>query len=223
MQKTAVIFGATGLTGSLLLRQLCESGRYDSVVAFSRKNLSYTHPLLENIISNLKNTEEISEKVKGDDLFCCIGTTIKKAGSQEKFKKVDLDLPAALAQTAQKNGILKFLVISSIGANHQSSNFYLRTKGEMENHVLSTNIPHIYILRPSMLLGPRKEFRFGEEAGKILMKFIDPLLFGKLKKYRAIHAKTVASAMITLAQKNHQEQKIIESDEIKAIAGEESE
>lgn len=223
MKKTAVIFGATGLTGSFLLQQLCESGRYDSVVAFSRKKLVYTHPVLKNITSTLENVEEISEQVKGDDLFCCLGTTIKKAGNREVFRKVDMQLPAALARVAEINGIQKFLVISSIGANHRSSNFYLRTKGEMENQVLSTHISQIYILRPSMLLGPRKEFRFGEEAGKFLMKLIDPLLFGKLRKYRAIHAETVASAMIKLAQKNNRELQIIESDKIKEIAGEEFE
>ncbi|MFP4472045.1 MAG: NAD(P)H-binding protein, partial [Bacteroidales bacterium] len=145
MKRKALIFGATGLTGSFLVEQLCDSEVYEEVVSFSRRRISFEHPKLRELISDLKNPEEIKTEITGDDLFCCLGTTIKKAGNKKNFRHVDHDLPVALSKIAEQNKIKRFLVISSIGANSKSSNFYLRTKGEMEDAVLDASIPQISV------------------------------------------------------------------------------
>ena len=211
--KSAILFGATGLVGNELLKILCASERYASVKTFSRRTSGISNAKLTELINPLVDPNEISDEIKGDDLFCCLGTTIKKAGSREVFRNIDLELPVTLAKIAQKNQVKKFIVVSSVGANAGSRNFYLQTKGEMEKQVSETNIPDIIIVRPSMLLGKRNEFRFGEIMGKAVMKAFSPLLTGKLKKYRGIKAETVAMAMLNLANAN-ENQEIFESDEL---------
>lgn len=220
MQKrlTAIIFGATGLVGSYLIRLLCDSNQYDKVISFSRKHCGYENAKLSERISDLSDIRTVESEIKGDHLFCCVGTTIKKAGNQENFTKVDFDLPAEIADISKKNKVQHFLVVSSISADAESSSFYLRTKGQMEQHVIQSSIPKISIVRPSMLLGPRKEFRFGEAAGKVAMKLVTPLMFGKFKKYRGIHAEDVAAAMLTISATNTEGAKIYESDELQQIA-----
>jgi len=216
-QKTAVIFGATGLVGSYLVRQLCESHRYAMVLSFSRRTCGYAHPSLREHISDHSSMHLIASEIKGHDLFCCLGTTIKKAGSKENFKRVDFDMPVDLAKIAAKNGFEHFLLVSSIGADANSSNFYLRTKGQTEQEVMQCGISKISIARPSMLLGPRKEFRFGEALGKVVMKLVHPLIIGKYRKYRAIHAEDVAKAMLAISA-NNDDSKIYESNELQQIA-----
>lgn len=217
--KIAIVFGATGLVGSVLLKQLCESPVYSEVVTFSRKSLSFNHPKIKEVFNYFTDLTSIKNSLHGDDLFCCLGTTIKKAGSQENFKKIDFELPVQLAKMAEENKIKGFFVVSSIGADPKSSNFYLRTKGEMEKEVLDCNIPKIAIVRPSMLLGKRDEFRFGEEIGKMLMKTFSIFVTGRFRKYRAIQAETVARAMIVIANDDNSDQDIYESDELIEIAG----
>jgi uncharacterized protein YbjT (DUF2867 family) len=218
MQKTAILFGATGLVGACLVRLLCEKNHFTQVISFSRKPCGYSHPKLNERISDLRNVNSIASEIKGDDLFCCLGTTIKKAGNKENFRKVDFDLPLELAKIAAKNQFQNYLVVSSIGADANASNFYLRTKGQMEQEVMKQDIPSISIVRPSMLLGPRQEFRFGETAGKVAMKLINPLMFGRFMKYRGIHANDVAKAMLTLATQSTKGANIFESDELQRIA-----
>ncbi len=198
-KKTAVIFGATGLTGSLVLKKLIQDERYQKIRMFTRTLPEVKSDKLEMIITDLEDLEQHSEKITGDDVFCCLGTTIKKAGSKENFRKVDLEWPALIAKTASKNGIPNFLMISSIGADPESSNFYLRTKGEAENAVRQHKFNKIVILRPSMLLGKRNEFRFFEEMGKLVMVPLKFVFRGKLKKYRPIDAEKVARAMVKFA------------------------
>lgn len=211
--KTAIVFGATGLVGSELLKLLCASEMYSSVKTIGRRSSGISDAKLTEIVNPLLDPDEIRDVIKGDDLFCCLGTTIKKAGSREVFRKIDLELPVKLAKIAQENQVKKFIVVSSIGAKAGSRNFYLRTKGEMEKQVLEANIPDIIVVRPSMLLGNRDEFRFGENIGKALMKVFSPLLTGKLRKYRGIEAHTVAKAMFNLANAG-ENQEIFESDEL---------
>lgn len=212
-KKTAIVFGSTGLVGHILLKKLCESETYSEVTSFSRKSAGFNSPLLREVVNSLVAPDEIADQLKGDDLYCCLGTTIKKAGSKEAFRKTDMELPVKLAQIAGVNQVRKFIVISSIGADAKSSNFYLRTKGEMEKQLLETNVPDIVIVRPSMLLGNRGERRLGEEIGKVVMKVLTPVMVGRWKKYRAIHAETVANAMIHLANSD-ENQEIFESDEL---------
>ncbi len=198
-KKTAILFGATGLTGSHVLRKLTQDDRYEVIKVFTRTMPDIKSDKLLIINTGLEDIEQYSEEISGHDLFCCLGTTIKKAGTKENFRKVDLEWPAIISSIASRNGIPNFLIISSIGADPDSSNFYLRTKGEAEKAVQQYGFKKIVILRPSMLLGKRKEFRLLEETGKVLMNPLKFLFRGKLKKYRPIEAERVAKAMIKFA------------------------
>ena len=185
--KTALVFGSTGLTGRALTKLLLNDDRYSRVVIFVRKPVQNDHPKLEIIVDDLSDPGKISGKIRGDELFCCLGTTMKKAGSKKAFQHVDLDLPVELARIAHSNEVGKFLVISSIGANPASGNFYLQTKGKMEEGISHYDFRQISIFRPSLLLGKRDEFRLGEEVGKFLFKVLSFLLVGPLKKYKGIN------------------------------------
>ncbi len=138
-------------------------------------------------------------KIKGDYLFCCLGTTIKQAGSKENFRKVDLYLVEEIAKAARENMVGTFSVVSSVGASATSGNFYLRTKGQMEESVKQLEFDNLLIMRPSMLLGIRPQTRFLEDAGKVLIKLMSPLMIGKLKKYKPVHAADLARFMIETA------------------------
>lgn len=198
-EKTALVFGFTGLVGGILTNLLLEDERYSKVKVFLRKRNDFKHPKLEVVVNELENINEIEKEIKGDDLFCCLGTTMKKAGSKTEFEKVDLHLPVTIARIASRNGVNKFLVVSSIGAAKKSSGFYLRTKGRMEEAIVKFPFGQISIFRPSLLLGKRSELRRGEVFGRFLALSMGFLLKGPLKKYRPIHAEKVARAMIRLA------------------------
>jgi uncharacterized protein YbjT (DUF2867 family) len=214
MQKTALIAGASGLIGSYCLQYLLESDRYNIVYAVVRNPLKMAHPKLKEIIANGENLSETLKVLFADDVYCCIGSTIKKAGSQEAFRKVDFDYIINLAKAMQLNGAKQFLVVSSVGANAASGNFYLRTKGEMEQALKNIHIPRIVVLRPSVLLGPRNEFRLGEIIGKKIMQLINFAFIGKLKRYKAIHGKKVAQVMLQEALKGEPGFFIIESENL---------
>lgn len=216
--KKAIVFGSSGLVGRQLANQLCELPGYAEIVCVNRKSQKIDHPKYIEIISDMADLSSISDRIKGDEIYCCLGTTIKKAGSQEQFRKVDFDLPIEIAKIALKNKINHMLVVSSIGADKSSGNFYLRTKGEMEAAFLELEIPTQTIARPSMLLGKRNESRFGENVGKVLMKVFSFAMLGKLKKYRAIQAADVAKAMIIIANSEPTSRHIFESDMLQEIA-----
>jgi uncharacterized protein YbjT (DUF2867 family) len=213
MGKIAALFGATGLTGKSLLQQLIENDDYIKIIVFNRNSQNYNHDKVDEVSLDWNNIERIKNQLIADELFCCIGTTIKKAGSKEAFLQVDFHIPVTLAQIAENNKINKFLIVSSLGANPKSINFYLQTKGKMEEEVLKFNIPKIHFFRPSILLGKRNEYRTGEELGKIAMKIFKPLMIGSLRKYKAIPASIVAGAMIKVAGANSSKV-IFNSDEL---------
>ncbi len=213
MKKSAIVFGATGLIGSFLVEQLLDDARYGEVKVFGRRSTGLTHPKLDEYIIDFEKLDIFRDRVKGDELFCCLGTTIKTAGSEEAFRKVDFEWVRWSAVSAAENGVPKFLVISSVGANAQSSNFYLRTKGEMERAVSELNFKKCVILRPSMLLGPRTEFRSGESIGKFFMRAFSFLV---PKRYKAVQAETVARAMITAAN-GGQANGVVENERIVAL------
>jgi len=215
--KIALVFGATGLTGSHLVELLSENPFYTEIIVFNRRRVGYHYPKVREIVADIQNTNEIARMINGDDLFCCIGTTKKKAGSKEKFREIDYGIPVEIARIAKANGIRTFLYMSSIGANSHTSNFYLRTKGETEDALKAFNFPSLVILRPSMLLGKRRERRIGESMGKVVMGLFGVFLIGKLKKYRAIFADDVARAMIKLSLYS-KGLKIAESDELRNLA-----
>ncbi|HVI45683.1 MAG TPA: oxidoreductase [Chitinophaga sp.] len=214
MQKTAVVIGATGLTGTHLVSALLHDPYFSKVKVLVRKPWGHTRPKLESIIVNFEDPASIASAMEGDILFCCIGTTIKKAGSQQKFREVDFDIPVRSATIAHNKGFQQFLMISSIGANPSSRNFYLRTKGETETAVLKIGFPNISIFRPSFIIGQREEFRLGEWIAKYLMHLFYFLLQGRWKKYRGIKAATIASAMVNIAKKEDTGTHIFESDAI---------
>lgn len=199
MSKTALIAGASGLTGGYLLNLLLESPAYSLVIAYVRKSSGITHPKLKEIVVNW---ETLQEPVVADDIFCCLGTTIKKAGSQEAFRKVDFQYPLQLAQIQFRGGSQQFMLVSAIGADSKSSIFYSRVKGELENALQAIGYKSVHIFRPSFIAGPRKESRPGERIGLAIFSFVAPLFIGPLKKYAPIHAEHIAQAMMRIAQKN---------------------
>lgn len=217
-RKTAIVFGATGLTGNYLLNLLLNDSRYEKVKVFVRREINFpANEKLEVNIVELASPEKYSQLLAGNDLFCCLGTTIAVAGSKEAFRKIDFELPVKIAEAASKNKISSFIVVSSLGADSKNSNFYLKTKGEMEEAIQKFPFRKFSSLRPSMLLGYRKEFRLGELIGKVLMKALGFIFTGSLKKYKAIHAEDVAKAMIAIANNDFAE-KTFESNRIQDIA-----
>lgn len=216
MGRTALVFGGTGLIGASLVQQLADGNEFDLIKVFVRRPISLNHPKIQVIQTDFSDLDSISQELNGEALFCCLGTTIKKAGSQENFRKIDFDLPLQLAKMASANNVLQFLVVSSIGAAIKTSNFYLRTKGEMEAAVSAFQFENLVIMRPSMLLGKRNEKRFGEAVGKVIMKGLGWLFIGRFRKYRGIQGSVVAKAMV-LMTKNQKGQSILESDAIQAL------
>ena len=189
--KTALIAGASGLTGSSLLKLILESEIYDQVKILVRKPLDKEHPALEQIIYDYEKPKP--EWLRADHVYCCLGTTIKKAGSKEAFRRVDHDYPLELARSAHHNGTTKFALVSAVGANSRSMFFYNRVKGQLEQDIRTIPFEALYIMQPSMLLGPRKERRLGEELGKTLMK---PLSFLLPANMKPVQASRVAAAMV---------------------------
>ena len=215
--KTALVIGSSGLIGSHLLNLLLESSHYDKVVTFVKRDTGIKHPKLTQHIIDFDKPETYKELVVGDDLFCTIGTTIKKAGSQNAFRKVDFEYPSKFAAFALLNKVKHYLIISSLGADAKSGNFYLKTKGEIQDFLKDCNFESVSVLQPSLLLGNRTEFRLGEKVGAFFMKTLSFLFFGNLKKYKPIEGKTVAKALLKIAQTNNKGFKIYESDVIQEI------
>jgi uncharacterized protein YbjT (DUF2867 family) len=216
MNKKAIIFGASGLTGSELLTLLLKHDAFSKVVSGGRKLIEISHPKLEQITADYNTIEQYADTLSGDVLFCCLGTTIKKAGSRDKFQEVDLHYPLRLIKIAEDNHINHFVVISSIGADAASSNFYLQTKGMLEVALGASSVAFKTIVRPSLIMGKRKEFRFGESIAIAMMKGLGWLMFGKLKKYRGINSSTIAKAMLLISLTSAPPV-LVESDELKNI------
>lgn len=214
--KIAIILGATGLTGGILLEKLLEDNRYTRVKLFSRTAIGFSHPKIEEYLGDLLQMEKFKNDFFGDEVFCCIGTTKAKTPSGEMYRKIDSGIPVAAAQLCKSNNIPTYLVISSLGANPKSGVAYNRLKGEMECAVLESGIPKIHFLRPSLIDGKREEKRAGEWWAKQFMKVLNLVMVGPLEKYRSIKPETIASAMIWLANTQYG-QVYIESDQIKKL------
>jgi len=208
MNKTALIAGASGLTGGYLLNLLLESHEYSNVIAYVRKSSGLTHPKLKEMVVDW---EALQEPVAAEDVFCCLGTTIKKAGSQEAFRRVDYDYPLQLAQIQYRGGSQQFLLVSAMGADAKSAIFYSRVKGELENALQSIGYKSLHIFRPSFIAGPRKESRPGEKIGLAIFSLLSPLFIGPLKKYAPIQAEHIARAMLRTAQKNEPGMRLYDS------------
>lgn len=196
MNRRALIVGATGLIGGHLLQRLAGHPAYSQVATLGRRAPEFDHEKVTHHVVDLSDDRDESPMPAADVLFCCLGTTIKQAGSQAAFRAVDFDLVVRIATQAQANGASTIVVVSSVGADPDSSNFYLRTKGEMERAVGDIGFDRLGIMRPSLLLGSRDESRPAERLGQFAARLVNPLMLGGLARYRAVDAQTVAGAMV---------------------------
>ena len=192
--RTAVIAGATGLVGGELLQMLLQHAAYSQVIALTRREFSVDHPKLRKVVTDLHDIPAALSGFAVDDVFCCLGTTMAKAGSKEKFYEVDFVFPLALAKATRGLGATQYLVVSALGANKESSIYYNKVKGEVEQAVRGVGFETLHIFRPSLLLGTRKESRPGEDAAKILFRIIGGIIPGK---YKGNEARAVAGAMLS--------------------------
>ena len=214
--KTALLFGASGLVGSHVLSQLISNNDYSKVKLFVRSSIDISDPKIEIIQTDFNNLENHREDIKGDDCFFCIGTTKQNSPDKSEYRRVELEVPKQIAQIAKSNSVNSFVFISSGYADPKSSGDYLKFKGEVEEELKRLNFPKLGIMRPSFLLGDRKEKRVGEKIGIFVFKLLSPLFLGPLKKMKPIHSATVAKAMIAITQ-NDSSQTIFESNEISEI------
>jgi len=214
--KTALLFGASGLVGNHLLNQLISNNNYSKIKLFVRSSIDISDPKIEIIQTDFNNLENHREDIKGDDCFFCIGTTKQNSPDKSEYRRVELEVPKQIAQIAKSNSVNSFVFISSGYADPKSSGDYLKFKGEVEEELKRLNFPKLGIMRPSFLLGDRKEKRIGEKIGIFVFKLLSPLFLGPLKKMKPIHSATVAKAMIAITQ-NDSSQTIFESNEISEI------
>lgn len=211
----ALIAGASGLVGKELLEILLSSDKYESVTSLVRRATGKTHPKLTEKVVDFDKLAK--EDVVCDVLFCCVGTTMKKAGSKEAFKKVDFEIPLELALKASVNDVFQYNIITAMGANKSSFFFYNRVKGEIEMALKQLKFPTLNIYRPSLLVGDRKEERQGEEFAAKFMNTFNPLMIGPFKKYRSIHVRTVAMAMYRQSISKQTGVNILTSDQLEDI------
>lgn len=207
--KTALIIGATGLVGNLLTRQLVDSPIYEKVKVLVRKSLPWQHPRLQEVQFDFDHPNGLV--TQADDIFCCLGTTIKKAGSQEAFKKVDYQYPLDIARLGLANGAKQFAIVTAMGADSKSMFFYSRVKGDVERDLGALNYPTLLIFRPSLLMGNRRQedSRLGERIAESVMGFLNPII---PDKYKGVQAGKVANAMLTTAQQGLTGEHVFESD-----------
>jgi len=219
--KTALIAGATGLVGGHCLVRLLRAPEYGGVVALTRRPLATTDPKLEQRVVEFDQLgREGFDFPQVDDVFCCLGTTIKVAGSQAAFRQVDFVYVVSLASLALGRGAQQFLLVSSLGANPKSPIFYSRVKGETEAAVSALTFEGRQIFRPSILVGERREQRPGERAGIAVMRGVSFAMLGPLRKYRPIAAATVANAMVRVAVQAPSGVNVYESDVLERLGRE---
>jgi uncharacterized protein YbjT (DUF2867 family) len=215
--KTALLIGATGLIGSELLKTLLNCKEYTKVIVLGRKSLVIDHLKLEEKIIDFNQLHSLRIDSQIDDVFSCLGTTIKKAKTQQAMRKIDVEIPLQVAKLTKALGAKHFLFVSALNANSQSAIFYSRMKGELEDEVKTIGFPSVSIFRPSLLLGKRQEFRLGEKLAEIFF-YVFPFIFaGPLKKYKAIKAQTIAAAMLNAAQLHYAGVYVYPSDHIEKL------
>ena len=214
--KTALVFGSTGLVGGHLLDQLIKNENYNKIKLFVRSEIIINDLKVEIVKTDFNNMEKHKEEMTGDHCYFCIGTTKQNSPDKDEYRRVELDLPKQIAQITKSNSVNSFVFVSSGYADPNSSGDYLKFKGEVEEELKRLNFLKLGIMRPSFLLGDRKEKRVGEKIGIFVFKLLSPLFIGPLKKMKPIHSATVAKAMITITQ-NDSSKIIFESNEISEI------
>lgn len=217
--KTALIAGATGLIGKELLQFLLNASEYEKVVAIVRRSVGIDHPKLEERIVDFDQLDQNNEIFAVDDVFCALGTTIKKAKTKEAMWKIDVDYPVEIARLASSQEAKKFLLVSSMNADPDSPIFYPKMKGKLEEEIKQIPFETTAIFRPSLLLGERDEFRLGERAAAAIFTKLPFFFNGPFKKYRAIEGRTVASAMYHAAQKDTRGLTVYPSEKIEEMGG----
>ncbi len=219
MSKIALVAGGTGLVGSHLVELLADSKEYSEIKVLVRKGSSVANKKVNIVEIDYDRLSEYESQLQADAVFCCLGTTMKKAGSKAAFEKVDYTYPLELAKVSKIHGTKQFHLITAMGANPKSKIYYNQVKGEIEEAIGKLNFENLNIYRPSLLLGERKEQRFGEKVGAFLSWILKPFFIGSFKKYRAIHARVVARAMVNISMENLEGNHIFLSDAIQEQGG----
>lgn len=202
MSLKAIVIGANGLIGSQLVSLLIEQPSYTEVLLLVRRPLQISHSKVQQLIVNFDNLKEHAASIQGDIIFSCLGTTRNKSPEPAQYKKVDLDYPLEIAQTGLLNGVKSFHIVTSLGADSTSRSPYLKLKGELENALKKLPFQSLHIYQPSYLVGNRTESRIDDKIMRPLMRLIDPVLMGNLKKYKSMPAETLAKAMVNQSLKN---------------------
>ena len=214
--RTALIFGSSGLVGSNLVKIILQNEKYDHIKLFVRSETENKSKKLEIIKTDFNNLEKHKHSIVGDDCFFCIGTTRKNTPDKNEYIITEYNIPVEIGKIAKSNSVNNFIYVSSLGANPNASGLYLKNKGQAEQELINLNFPRLAIIRPSILLGNRKENRIVEKIGIFIMQILSPLFLGQLKKYKPIKVENVAKAIINIAQNNYQKT-IFESDQLVEI------
>ena len=217
--KIALIFGSSGLIGNHLLDLILKDSRYQKIKLFVRSNINIKDSRVEVICDDFKKLDNLKNNMAGDDCFFCIGTTRKDTPNKKEYRRVEHDIPISIAKIAKLNSINSFIYVSSMGANSNVSNKYLKNKGQVEDELIKLNFKKLGIVKPSLLLGKRKKFRLGESIAQLIMKKISFVFFGKMKKFKPIQAINVAKAIINISE-NDYKIKFFESDKLLEISTE---
>lgn len=204
--KKAIVYGASGLVGSYILETLLNSPDYEQIIAVVRKDLNIRHAKLLTLAGDFSSLPDLTKGIAVDEVYIALGTTRKKTPDQKEYYRIDHDYPVLAAKSGKENGAKTVLLVSSIGANTKSKAFYTRTKGETEQDLINLDFDHTCIFRPSLILGNRKEKRIIEKSFMAVWKVINPVLSGKMNKYKGIEAKNIARAMVGAA--NHPDGKM---------------
>ena len=215
--KTALIFGSSGLIGNQLVNIILQNNNYNQIKLFVRSVPENNNSNVEIITTDFTNLEKHKNSIVGEDCFFCIGTTRKNTPDKNEYIRIEHDIPVEVAKIGKSNSVNNFIYVSSLGAKTNASGLYLKNKGQVEEELIKLNFPKLSIIRPSILLGNRKENRVGEKIAIFLMQILPPLFLSKLKKYKPIKVENVANAMVNIAQNNYQET-TFESDQLEEIA-----
>jgi uncharacterized protein YbjT (DUF2867 family) len=217
-KRTVVVAGSTGAIGRQLMALLIASPRFEKIIVLHHRPTPYAGQVkVEQLVVEFAAIPVPTAEDDIEAVFCCVGTTQKKAGSTEAFQRVDRDVPIALARWAAANNAASFVGVSSVDARAAARSVYLKTKGEMEMGVATAGVRSTYILRPSLLAGGREEYRLAERVGNRVLAVIGPVMLGPLRKYRAVHTKTVARAMLACADQHAPGVHIVESDVVQQL------
>ncbi len=215
--KKAMLFGASGFVGSHLLQELLSNDDYEQVTIVVRKKQNINHPKLKTLIGNFNSLPQLKDNIIADEIFIALGTTRKQTPDQNKYYQVDHDYTLLAAKMAKENGAKSVFIVSAIGANANSNIFYTKTKGEVERDIIALDFEHTHIFEPSMIMGNRKKTRRGEKILIKIFTLFNPLLMGKLNKYKGIDGKDIAKAMNNATKNQTEKVKIYRWKEMNGL------